>query len=336
MAFPTLRVYRNRVYGSMNAWRHDQDEEGWRVGEVKMECETQQSQAPKHVRMISRLIFDVEALENLTRSDVLLERLLQPNAMGGQVRYIFADASGSGLGTSDWTPGAMDIELTYGSWGTQNASSTSSKFRELANIIFKIEKLERDGALRENVEFFVFTDNSHAESAFCRGTAKSPEVLRLMQQLHQILMKGRAFIHIIWISGRRMIDQGTDGLSRSDFTNGVMRGEPMLNFVPFHLSAMERQPTAIKTFVNNCFLTVTAKHFLTPKDWFTTPHDSDGIFVWLPPPYLGNVAVQQMAGAWHIRPWNTHLFLIPSLMGGGWRRTLYKIWQRVLAKSHQI
>jgi hypothetical protein len=37
--------------------------------------------------------------------------------------------------------------------------------------------------------------------------------------------------------------QGTDGLSRGDFSAGVMAGQQMLQFVPLHLSAGERSPS---------------------------------------------------------------------------------------------
>jgi hypothetical protein len=40
------------------------------------------------------------------------------------------------------------------------------------------------------------------------------------------------FVHVIWVAGRWMIAQGTNGLSRGDLTTGVMAGESMLSFVP--------------------------------------------------------------------------------------------------------
>ena len=39
-----------------------------------------------------------------------------------------------------------------------------------------------------------------------------------------------------------MILQGADGLSRGDMYEGVMRGDNMLDFIPLHLSAIERHP----------------------------------------------------------------------------------------------
>ncbi|KAL7556111.1 hypothetical protein ACA910_006202 [Epithemia clementina (nom. ined.)] len=324
-AFLTIKIYLYGVYATMNSWRPDRDEEGWRIGDYKIECKSQSLQAPKRVRLVKRMIFDVAALESLTESPVPPERVLRPSKHGSRSRYIFADASGAGLGSTDWSPGDDQIQVEYGTWGPEISTGTSSNFRELSNIVLKIEKLDQSGALTELTEVFVFTDNYHAESAFYRGTAKSPEVLSLMHQLYKILIRGRAFIHIVWVAGKRMIDQGTDGLSRSDQTNGVMRGEAMLHFVPLHLTALKRQRESVTNFLHTCFTTDEPMTYLQPGDWFHVPHDQEGFFVWTPPPCLGDIAVQQLAEACHVRPWNTYIFLIPSLMAGTGRKTLYKI-----------
>jgi hypothetical protein len=39
---------------------------------------------------------------------------------------------------------------------------------------------------------------------------------------------GRLLIHLIWVAGTRMIDQGVDGLSRDDLENGVMNGKSIV------------------------------------------------------------------------------------------------------------
>ena len=203
---------------------------------------------------------------------------------------------------------------------------SSSNFRELANIVMKIEDLDREGRVNAKTEFFIFTDNVHAEAAFYRGSAKSPEVLHLMFRLHKILMKGVAFIHVVWVTGKRMIAQGSDGLSRSDLTSGVLRGSNMLDYVPLHLTAGERQPARIQRLLGDV-LGPRLKEvvLMEPEQWFTAPQDTNGVFVWQPPPCLADVAIYMLSEAWHIRPWNVHVVLIPSLMSGKWRKMLFKI-----------
>ncbi|KAL7580680.1 hypothetical protein ACA910_002192 [Epithemia clementina (nom. ined.)] len=104
---------------------------------------------------------------------------------------------------------------------------------------------------------------------------KSPEVPALVFRLHRILIKGQAFVHVIWIAGKRMINQGTDGLSQSDLTNGVMRGVNMLKFVPLHHMALERQKDLILHFIQDVTGMDTPWKILQPEDWYFQPQDTD-------------------------------------------------------------
>ncbi|KAL7565620.1 hypothetical protein ACA910_018981 [Epithemia clementina (nom. ined.)] len=149
-------------------------------------------------------------------------------------------------------------------------------------------------------EIFVFTDNQHAESAFCRGTAKSPGVVQLMIRLHKILIKGYAFIHIVWVAGRRMINQETDGLSRSDLTSGVMRGRNMLEYIPLAHTALGRQGSLVMQLLNDVIQLDVQLQLLTPEEWFYLPHDNEGAYLWAPPPSIAEVAIVSLAEAPHI------------------------------------
>jgi hypothetical protein len=64
--------------------------------------------------------------------------------------------------------------------------------------------------------------------------------------------------------------------------------------------------------------------FLQPSEWFTKPFEEDGVFVWTPAPAIADAALELLAESHHIRPWNTHVFLVPSLMTGRWRKDLSK------------
>ena len=279
---------------------------------------------PNRVKMVPRMELDVAALEALTKDERPPKRTLRPIKEGAIARYYFGDASGAGFGMSGWTPGDDLIEVDFGSWDQNKMAKTSSNFRELANIVMKVEQMFAEGKLNGLSETFIFTDNMHAESAFYRGTAKSPEVLRLMLRLHKILMHGDVFIHVVWVAGKRMIVQGTDGLSRSDLTSGVMRGEAMLDFVPLHKTAQERQPRVISELLNQILGDAPDIVSLEPQEWFSRPQRTDGTFIWTPPPCIAEVAVFLIAEAWHLRPWNTHVLLTPSLLSGRWRRMLTK------------
>ncbi|KAL7559152.1 hypothetical protein ACA910_010231 [Epithemia clementina (nom. ined.)] len=210
-SIPHDQLYLHGVYAPLNLWRPDREEDGWKIGQYKVEYDS--NDAPARVHMVKRMVFDVRALEELTQSPLPPERLLRPAQHGAKPIYVFGDASGAGFGVSSWTPKSVYVQAEHGTWDTNIAKKSTSNFRELANIVFSIERIDRNNEISDATEIFVFTDNQHAESAFYRATAKSPGLLELMFCLHKILIKGYAFIHITWEVGWQMINQGTDGLS---------------------------------------------------------------------------------------------------------------------------
>ncbi len=86
----------------------------------------------------------------------------------------------------------------------------------------------------------MFTDNFVAERAFHNGSAKSRLLLELVVRLRKLEIDGFILIRFIWITGTRMIWQGTDGLSRGDLTAGVMAGEHFLKHVPLNKTDFQR------------------------------------------------------------------------------------------------
>jgi hypothetical protein len=164
---------------------------------------------------------------------------------------------------------------------------------------------------------FLFTDNTTAEAAFWKGSSKSPTLFELVLRLRTLEIEADLIIHVIHVAGKRMIAQGTDGLSRGDKSTGVMQRISMEAFVPLHLSALCRS-TSLRPW-----LTAAAKGlepvFLEPEGWFTTGHGL-GTFVWHPAPAAADVVVEQLGKARHKRPTSLHLVIVPRIMTGRWRR----------------
>lgn len=129
-------------------------------------------------------------------------------------------------------------------------------------------------------------------------------------------------LHVIHVSGKRMISSGVDGLSRGDHSSGVMQGEALETFVPIHLSALERSP-AVLPWLEDILEGHNAK-FLSPEGWFDGTN-SEGTFVWCPAPAAADVVVEQLAVARHKRPNSLHLVVVPRLMTGYWRKALLKV-----------
>jgi hypothetical protein len=152
-------------------------------------------------------------------------------------------------------------------------------------------------------------------------------------------MEGTVRIHMVHVPGTRMISQGTDGLSRGDFAEGVMVGQSMLQHVPLRLSALDRQPGLLQWIASWAPFPPT---LLTPDQWSTSGHGlSEGCndrynlwqpgvhpsrwFLWSPPPAIGDVAAEELEISRHKRDDLSHIFLCPRLMTYAWRKRLMKI-----------
>jgi hypothetical protein len=104
--------------------------------------------------------------------------------------------------------GGGEVTYAHGLWDEEHKATTSN-FRESANIVYALERAQRQGTLK-NSEVFLFTDNGTAEAAFFKGTSKSEKLFELVLRLHKIHMHGETVLHLVHVAGRRMISQGTD------------------------------------------------------------------------------------------------------------------------------
>jgi hypothetical protein len=134
--------------------------------------------------------------------------------------------------------GQGTVYTAHGSW-TEATSNKSSNFRELYNLVLKIEELVKNGTIPGGNEIFVFTDNFVAEGAFYHGFSKSLLLHKLVVRLRQLEMDGSIFVQFVCIAGTQMIGQGMEGLSRGDLSSGVMAGEHFLKFVPLNKTAFQ-------------------------------------------------------------------------------------------------
>jgi hypothetical protein len=199
------------------------------------------------------------------------------------VIYGFGDASGLGFGSTIRKANG-DIEWKSGVWSRTMVEEHNSNFFELANLVFALEALHDKGEL-DGHEIFMFTDNTTAEAAHFHGTSKNGKVLfELMLRLRRIEMQGNCRIIMIHVAGKRMIWQGSDGLSRGDENSGVMNGEEMMLFVPLNQSAVARPPQLLPWVWSWCG-DKAGKHkvtWLQPEYW-PSAHKEGGIYLWTPP-----------------------------------------------------
>jgi hypothetical protein len=181
------------------------------------------------------------------------------------------------------------------------------------------------GKIQAGTEVFICTDNAVAESTYFKGSSKSRELHDMIVELRKLEMKGLLIIHFIWISGRRMIQHGTDGLSRGDTGSGVMEGKDFLDVLPLNETALDRQPR-LREQILDWVTDSTQWKFASTEDWFDRVlHEPKGAWIWTPPPCLARIAVEQLCEVKHIYPKSKHIFVCPALMTGYWRKPLGKI-----------
>ena len=123
-------------------------------------------------------------------------------------------------------------------------------------------------------------------------------------------MKSGLRLHIVHVADTRMIDQGTNGLSRGVLVEGVLAGKAMLNYVDIAKTAFERHPPLLE-FVRSWMDSGSSLCPLEPIDWFEKAHgiesfeqDTHGVwipdhvkagnvFLWAPPPVIADVAMEE-------------------------------------------
>jgi len=373
--YPSIVPYLKGIHLSIDCWRPNRDKDGWKkkptkkrfsmsdeqeVGEFYthdvddipndllldkdgnlLQNQNDYENHPEKVSLAPRLFDDLHALEKFFEADKPCWRFVRGKEIM-VAEYGFGDASGAGYGSTYATK--KGIQYRFGTWGT-DLGGESSNFRELKNLVDSLyARVEEDVSEVKGLEVFLFTDNLVAEGAFYKGTSTSRKLFELVLRLRLLEMKAGFKIHIIHIAGTRMISQGTDGLSRGDCNEGVMKGMSMLDYVPLDATCLKRSPL-LKEKIKSCidpYLKAThlEARFLTEFDWFNLGHDivggslndeniwvpeyKSGFNIWCPAPAAGQHAIEQLRLARLKKTTSVHLFIIPRIFTSLWRKQIYR------------
>ena len=183
---------------------------------------------------------------------------------------------------------------------------------------------------------FLCTDNSTVEGAVTKGNTPSPRLFELIMELKRCQMLHEFMVHVIHVSGTRMISQGTDGVSRGDIKQVMTIDKPIRQLVPINISAMDLSATLREWMSSWCGGNAL---FLEPAQWFQDGHDirfdnssppprrmlhESGIYVWTPPPAIADVALEQLRHSRLKRQKSLHVVVIPRLFVYLWRKQLHK------------
>ena len=285
-AYSNLTPYLKGMHLTLASWQGERDpESGWKAKKRKLPTEKSNpvlwepklglkhyssADAPEYVFPVPRLKKDMRALLYLTSSPTAPKQAVRLMLLG-LVIYGFGDASGLGFGSTFLVDGEL-IRYRHGTWFITNENS--SNFRELRNLVDAMEDLALEGGLVGR-EIFLFTDNTTAERAYFKGTSSNEALFELVLRLRKMEMTCEFKLHVIHVAGTRMIEQGTDGMSRGDHGSGVMAGSPMLSYAPLNLSAIERSDTLLPWIQSWSHDEISPLVVLSPEDWFES-HPSGG------------------------------------------------------------
>jgi hypothetical protein len=354
MTYEMLRHHIKGFHLTLSSYFGHRDSDGWKLGDHdwaiylqhKLEVGDEEgddgvvspnlysrNNPPLNIKPVPQLLDDLYALDNFFQAP-------HPPAIddrNAEVRillYGFADASGGGLGSSVWIPGC-GIRCRTGVWG-RDEEGTSCNFKEFHNVVLTVEQEANEGTLT-GAQMLLFTDNATVEAALYKGNSSNRKLFELIVRLRKVQMDCGATILVSHVSGKRMIAQGTDGISRGELKEGISQGASMLSFIPLHLSAIDRS-IALKEWIMSW--AGNEVEFLTPEGWFSRGHGHDGgskndkgfwlpnlrpgTFVWSPPPGAADVALEELRKSLIKRQDSTHIFICPRLLTCEWRRQLHK------------
>jgi hypothetical protein len=152
----------------------------------------EKAQAPEFVRPVDRLRSDIEALSKLTQAKEPVLSKVRASSFVSAL-YLVGDASSKGFGSAMWDREGIFYESGHYSAAYQRESSN---FREADNLITCMEKLEEEGRL-DQVEIFMFTDNSFFEGTFFKGHSTSKKLTGIILRLRKLQQRTGSVRHLI-------------------------------------------------------------------------------------------------------------------------------------------
>ena len=352
---PFLRGFHNTI----DSWRDGRDVEGWKSSDVDsgwldvlnhnlfsgkinqhefdflLGSRKASDQPPKYVLPAPRLFDDLEVLQSIFKEELPAKMPIR-HSKTAEVYYGFYDASGRGLGSTLQSSDESKLRLRVGVWSASASQERSSNWKELSNLVEGLEEEAKRGKLTNALLFF-FTDNSTAETAIAKGNSPSRHLFELVLRIKALQMKYGFELHVIHVAGTRMIEQGTDGLSRGAVKVQGLNKKTLKEYAPLNLNALERCDVLlswVKSWIGSHFL-------LSPKHWFVEAHDlrftparniytESATYLWIPPPCITDVALEQLRYARLKRQLSTHVMVVPKLFFGLWRRQLFKCMDMIL------
>ena len=144
--------YLKGIHQTLDGWRPGRDSDGWRLTHAELKAAkdhenemdyTYPKEIPKYVYPCTRLEDDISCLMELFNTSHPKVRHVRSSNVYLAL-YGFADASGSGFGSTIQTKEGLRVR--HGIWG-RDSTGSSSNFKELKNLVDTIEQEVNSGVL---------------------------------------------------------------------------------------------------------------------------------------------------------------------------------------------
>jgi hypothetical protein len=234
------------IHHTLDSWWTNRREDGWRQNRLIMSMEGYDDEAypalgqyavlpPLTMKAATRLADNLRMLTTLTTPEVPPLRRLRGSSKL-KVLYGFGDSSGNDFGWS--IEFGEDIRYEHGLW-SETLCEEHSNDKELRNLVNALMRAGLECRLTGR-GIFLYTDNQTTEGTYYRGNAASKCLFELVVELYILQMKYAIIMHVIWMAGTRMIQQGTDDLSQGGGAGLATQGLVMRGEVPLSQGALER------------------------------------------------------------------------------------------------
>ena len=108
-------------------------------------------------------------------------------------------------------------------------------------MVDAIEKERERGGIN-NTMVLMFMDNSSVKTAVLKVNSSSRGLFNQIVRIKRLESKHGCMLHVMHFSGTRIIAQVIDIVSRGELKKGALQGNPISNFTPLNLNAIEQLP----------------------------------------------------------------------------------------------
>ena len=207
------------------------------------------------------------------------------------------------------------------------ATSMTSNWKELRSILLALRR-ERQQAERQGrrsalwrTRIYHFTDNVVSESILTKGASSSPKLQQLLREIAYEQQLQQCDVTPIHVAGKRLIAQGTDGLSRGQTRAGALSGTTAdVNTYNSLVARPQPVPMELRAWAAQRW---PSQAYLQHPDQWDAGHVRGADTLWMPPPTMARQALLAFLRQRMIAPTTTAAtFLLPRRYTAPWRRLL--------------